>query len=48
MRGYCSDPEERGWGSGPSGGCGDEMGGENPMDRAAWQAIVHGVTKSQT
>ena len=21
---------------------------ENPMDRAAWQATVHGVTKSQT
>jgi len=21
---------------------------ENPMDRGAWQAIVHGVTKSQT
>ena len=21
---------------------------ENPMDRGAWQAIVHGITKSQT
>ena len=21
---------------------------ENPMDRGAWQAIVHGVAKSQT
>ena len=21
---------------------------ENPMDRGAWQATVHGVTKSQT
>ena len=21
---------------------------ENPMDRAAWQAIVHGVSESQT
>ena len=21
---------------------------ENPMDREAWQAIVHGVTKNQT
>ena len=21
---------------------------ENPMDRAAWQATVHGITKSQT
>ena len=21
---------------------------ENPMDRGAWQAAVHGVTKSQT
>ena len=21
---------------------------ENPMDREAWQAVVHGVTKSQT
>ena len=21
---------------------------ENPMDRAAWMAIVHGVTKNQT
>ena len=21
---------------------------ENPMDRGAWQGIVHGVTKSQT
>ena len=21
---------------------------ENPMDRGAWQAIVHGVTKSKT
>ena len=27
VRGYCSDPEERGWGSGPSAGSGDEMGG---------------------
>ena len=21
---------------------------ENPMDRGAWQAIIHGITKSQT
>ena len=21
---------------------------ENPMDRGAWRAIIHGVTKSQT
>ena len=24
------------------------LGLDNPMDRGAWQATVHGVTKSQT
>ena len=24
------------------------MSMENPMDRGAWKAVVHGVTKSQT
>ena len=40
-------------GSGRSPGAGNEYPLqysclENPMDRGAWQAIVHGVTKSQT
>ena len=39
-------------GSGRSPGEGDPtpvfLPGENPMDRGAWQATVHGVTKSQT
>ena len=35
----------------PGGGNGNPLqysGLENPMDRGAWQATVHGVTKSQT
>ena len=40
------------WGSGrsPGGGNGNPLQYsylENSMDRGAWQAIVHGVTKSQ-
>ena len=27
---------------------GMRQGSESPMDRGIWQAIVHGVTKSQT
>ena len=35
----------------PGGGNGNPFQSsrlENPMDRGAWQAMVHGVTKSQT
>ena len=35
----------------PGGGHGNPLqysGLENPMDRGAWQATVHGVAKSQT
>ena len=35
----------------PGGGHGNPLqysGLENPMDRGAWQATVHGVTKNQT
>ena len=40
-----------GWGRSPGGGNGNPpwyscLG--NPTDRGAWQAIVHGVAKSQT
>ena len=39
------------WGRSPGGGHGNPLQGsclENPMDRGAWWAAVHGVTKSQT
>ena len=40
-----------GWGRSPGGGHGNQLQYpclENPMDRGAWRATVHGVTKSQT
>ena len=40
-----------GWGRSPGGGHGDPLQCsclENPTDRGAWRATVHGVTKSQT
>ena len=40
-----------GLGRSPGKGHGNPLwysGLENPMDRGAWRAIVHGVTKSQT
>ena len=40
-----------GSGRSPGGGHGNPLYYsclENPMDRGAWQATVHGVTKSQT
>ena len=40
-----------GSGRSPGGGNGNPLQYsylENPMDRGAWQAIVHGVAKSQT
>ena len=40
-----------GWGRSPGGRHGSPLQGsclENPMDRGAWWAAVHGVTKSQT
>ena len=40
-----------GWGRSPGEGNGKPLQCsclENPMDRGAWQAIVHGVAKSQT
>ena len=40
-----------GSGRSPAGGHGNPLQNsclENPMDRGAWQAIVHGVTKSWT
>ena len=40
-----------GWGRSPGGGHGNPLQylcPENPMDRGAWQAIVHRVIKSQT
>ena len=40
-----------GWGRSPGGGHGNPplcSCLENPMDRGAWQAMVHGVTRSQT
>ena len=40
-----------GLGRSPGGGNGNPLLFlylENPMDRGAWQATVHGVTKSQT
>ena len=45
----CRRPKRRGWGRSPGGGHGNpfqysSLG--NPMDRGAWQATVHGVTKS--
>ena len=53
--GTTGDTGARGWipGSGrpPGGGHGSPLQSsclENPMDRAAWWAIVHGATKSQT
>jgi len=40
-----------GWGRSPEGGHGNPLQYsclENPMDRGAWWAMVHRVTKSQT
>ena len=40
-----------GWGRSPGEGHGNLLQYsclKNPMDRGAWWAIVHGVTKSQT
>ena len=40
-----------GWGRSPGGGYGCPLQYsflENPIDRGAWCAIVHGVAKSQT
>ena len=40
-----------GWGRSPGGGHGSLLrypSLENPMDRGAWRATVHGVTKSRT
>ena len=40
-----------GWGRSPGEGNGSPLQNsclENPMDRGAWRATVHGVTKSQT
>ena len=40
-----------GWGRSPGGGHGNSLQYsrlENPMDRRAWRATVHGVSKSQT
>ena len=40
-----------GWGRSPGGGHGNLLQYsclENPMDRGAWQATVHRVTKRQT
>ena len=40
-----------GWGRSPGGGHGSPLQHsclENPMDRGAWWAMVHRVTKSQT
>ena len=40
-----------GLGRSPAGGHGNPLQYsclENPMDRGAWQATVHGITKSQT
>ena len=40
-----------GWGRSPGEGNGNPLQYsclENPMDRGAWQAIVHGVAKSRT
>ena len=40
-----------GWGRSPGVGNGNPLQYsclENPMDRGAWRATVHGVTKSQT
>ena len=40
-----------GLGNPPGGGCGNSLQDpclEKSMDRGAWQATVHGVTKSQT
>ena len=40
-----------GWGGSPGEGNGNPLqysGLENPMDRGAWQAIVHIIAKDQT
>ena len=40
-----------GWGRSPGGGYGNPLQGsclENPMDRGAWRATVHRVSKTQT
>ena len=41
----------RGWGRSPGGGNHNPLQYsclENPLDRGAWWATVHGITKSQT
>ena len=50
-----ANPEEAGsilgWGRSPGGGHGNRLQYsclENPMDRGAWWATVHGVAKGQT
>ena len=48
IRGVGSSPESE---RSPGGGHGNPLQYpclENPMDRGAWWATVHGVTKSQT
>ena len=54
-RGFVHDAEDAssipGSGRSPGEGNGNPLhyaGLENPMDRGAWRATVHGVTKSQT
>ena len=40
-----------GWGRSPGEGHGNPLqysGLENPMDRGAWEATIHGVKKSRT
>ena len=47
----CNAGEARAMGSIPGGGHGNPLQyscRENPMNRGAWQATVHTVTKSQT
>ena len=51
----CQDARDRGWMPGLGRSLGGESGNPlqysslaNPMDRGAWWAMAHGVTKSQT
>ena len=40
-----------GLGKSPGGGHGNPLQNsclENPMDKGAWQAVIHGITKSRT
>ena len=50
-----ANAREEGWVPGSGRSPGEENGNplqyscvENPMDRGAWQAVVHGVAKRQT